>query len=102
MTKEPYQDNPVRYDYRLTYKGRDLWTVITALRQWGGDKWATDGGPPVESTHSCGSTMTVEPHCSACGGERVELADLRVHPPGPGARENNPLNGLRERGVQPS
>ncbi|MCZ0911061.1 helix-turn-helix domain-containing protein [Gordonia amicalis] len=99
MTKEPYQDNPVRYDYRLTDKGRDLWTVITALRQWG-DKWATDGGPPVESTHSCGSTMTVEPRCSACG-ERVELADLRVHP-GPGARENNPLNGLRERGVQPS
>ncbi len=41
MTKEPYQDNPVRYDYRLTDKGRDLWTVITALRQWG----ATNGPP---------------------------------------------------------
>lgn len=35
FTKEPYQDKPVRYDYRLTEKGRDLWLVLTALRQWG-------------------------------------------------------------------
>ena len=26
------------YEYRLTEKGRDLWTVLTALRLWG-DKW---------------------------------------------------------------
>lgn len=35
LIRDPYQDNPVRYDYRLTDKGRDLWTVINALRQWG-------------------------------------------------------------------
>ena len=43
FTKKPYQDKPVRYDYRLTEKGRDLWLVLTALRQWG-DKWAAPGG----------------------------------------------------------
>jgi len=92
LTKEPYQDNPVRYDYRLTEKGRDLWTVLTALRQWG-DRWTAEGGAPVVSTHSCGQTMTVEPTCSACG-ERIGTGELRVHP-GPGATADNPLAALR-------
>jgi len=35
LRKVPYQDRPVRYDYRLTEKGIDLWPVITAIRQWG-------------------------------------------------------------------
>jgi len=30
-----YSDHPPRYDYRLTDKGRDLWPVLTAMRQWG-------------------------------------------------------------------
>ncbi|MBN0971100.1 transcriptional regulator [Gordonia sp. JH63] len=92
LAKEPYQDNPVRYDYRLTEKGRDLWTVLAALRQWG-DRWTAEDGAPVVSTHSCGQTMTVEPTCSACG-ERIGTGELRVHP-GPGATTDNPLAGLR-------
>ncbi len=92
LAKEPYQDNPVRYDYRLTEKGRDLWTVLAALRQWG-DKWTAEDGAPVVSTHSCGQTMTVEPTCSACG-ERIAVGDLRVHA-GPGATAANPLKALR-------
>ncbi|WP_124709245.1 winged helix-turn-helix transcriptional regulator [Gordonia insulae] len=88
LAKEPYQDKPVRYDYRLTDKGRDLWTVIAALRQWG-DKWAAEDGAPVITTHrTCGHTMTVEPVCSECG-EPLTRGSLRVHP-GPGAR-GNPL-----------
>ncbi|MDL9947240.1 helix-turn-helix domain-containing protein [Gordonia sp. ABSL11-1] len=89
MVKEPYQDKPVRYDYRLTDKGRDLWTVLSALRQWG-DKWAVDGPPPVVTSHrSCGHTMTVEPVCSECG-ERVTGGSLRIHR-GPGADDHTPL-----------
>jgi DNA-binding HxlR family transcriptional regulator len=33
-SKEPYSEHPPRYDYRLTDKGRDLWPVLTAMRQW--------------------------------------------------------------------
>lgn len=44
MTKVPYQANPVRHDYRLTAKGRSLWLVLTAMRQWG-DQWAAPDGP---------------------------------------------------------
>ncbi len=89
LTKEPYQDKPVRYDYRLTEKGRDLWTVITALRQWG-DKWTAENGAPVITVHrSCGNEMTAELVCSECH-EPLTPGSMRVRP-GPGANGNTPL-----------
>ncbi|MGV9795921.1 winged helix-turn-helix transcriptional regulator [Gordonia sp. NPDC003422] len=92
LTKEPYQDKPVRYDYRLTEKGRDLWTVLTALRQWG-DKWAAPDGAPVVARHrDCGQITTIEPVCSECG-EPVTRASLSLHQ-GPGAGPNSPLPTL--------
>lgn len=42
-----YQDRPPRFEYLLTAKGRDLWKVTTALREWG-DRWDTSGlGAPT-------------------------------------------------------
>ena len=38
LSKEPRSAPDHGHDYRLTEKGRDLWTVLTALRLWG-DKW---------------------------------------------------------------
>src|SRR3954452_13292002 len=38
-----YSERPPRHEYRLTDKGRDLWPVITTMRQWG-DKWAAPDG----------------------------------------------------------
>ncbi len=85
LSREPYQDNPVRYDYRLTPKGRSLWLVVTAMRQWG-DAWAAPDGPPVQTLHTtCGHLATVEPVCSACG-ERIAGRDLRPVL-GPGAKD---------------
>lgn len=31
----PYSRRPLRFEYRLTKKGRDLFTALNALRQWG-------------------------------------------------------------------
>src|SRR5260370_1212975 len=42
LKRAPYQDHPPRSEYRLTDKGRDLWHVVTAMRQWG-DRWAARG-----------------------------------------------------------
>ena len=53
LERVPYQEHPPRYDYRLTPKGRDLWTVATAMRQWG-DRWAARG-PLVETVHAPGT-----------------------------------------------
>nr|WP_276315456.1 helix-turn-helix domain-containing protein [Alloalcanivorax xenomutans] len=38
MSKVDAGEHGTRYEYRLTDKGRDLFTVITALRQWS-ERW---------------------------------------------------------------
>jgi len=35
LGRKPYQENPPRYDYALTRKGRDLGPVLAALVTWG-------------------------------------------------------------------
>ncbi len=84
LEKVPYQERPLRHEYRLTDKGRDLWPVLTAMREWG-DRWAAPDGAPLELVHdACGEVLRLTHTCSACG----EPVDRRsVHPrPGPGAR----------------
>jgi DNA-binding HxlR family transcriptional regulator len=77
LKKVPYQDHPVRYDYRLTDKGRDLWLVLTAMRQWG-DRWAAPNGAPVELVHlGCDHRTEVVASCSHCG-ERIGPRDVRA------------------------
>lgn len=44
LAKRDVGEHGTRYEYRLTDKGRDLFTVITALRQWS-DRWNGDGDP---------------------------------------------------------
>ncbi|MEV8307604.1 winged helix-turn-helix transcriptional regulator [Streptomyces flavidovirens] len=43
LTREPYQDRPVRYAYRLTRRGRALLPVLIALQDWG-DTWLLGDG----------------------------------------------------------
>ena len=50
VERRPYQERPTRYDYVLTEKGRGLWPVLNAMRQWG-DEWSAPNGPPVELVH---------------------------------------------------
>lgn len=77
LVRVPYQEHPVRFDYRLTDKGSDLWHVLTALRQWG-DRWESHDGPPVVIEHrECGCETTVVPACSACGA-RLDARSVRV------------------------
>ena len=82
LDKVAYSDHPPRYDYRLTAKGRDLWPVLTSMRQWG-DKYAAPDGPPLKVTHKkCGKTSQAIMTCSACG-ETLTARDVRAIP-GPG------------------
>lgn len=85
LKKVPYSEHPPRHEYRLTDKGRDLWPILTAMRQWG-DKYAAPKGPPVRVVHkTCGQVADVVPTCSACG-EPVGPRDMRAVA-GPGAVE---------------
>ena len=85
LVKVPYSEHPPRHDYRLTDKGRDLWPVITTMRQWG-DKYAAPDGPPLELIHqSCGHVSDARMICSSCG-EPIGPRDVRAIP-GPGEVE---------------
>ena len=41
LVKQPYQQRPVRYEYRLSAKGVDLSPALVALMRWG-DKHVLD------------------------------------------------------------
>jgi len=89
LEKVPYQEHPPRSEYCLTERGRDLWQVVNAMREWG-DRWTAPDGPPVDLVHrSCGEHISVVPHCSACG-KALTQRDL-VMVPGPGTDENSIL-----------
>jgi len=82
LERSAYQDNPPRYDYRLTDKGRALWPVLVAMRQWG-DDWAAPDGPPVVMSHkACGHPTHAVMVCDHCG-DRLAPGRVTVSP-GPG------------------
>jgi DNA-binding HxlR family transcriptional regulator len=77
LEKVPYSEHPPRHEYRLTGKGRDLWPVLTALRQWG-DKHAAPDGPPLQMAHKgCGNVVDAVMTCSRCG-QRIGAGDVTV------------------------
>lgn len=86
LTRRPYDEGRGRYDYVLTEKGRDLWPVLTTLREWG-DRWVFgEGNEPIVLEHrSCGSVTHLRHTCDRCG-EEVDARSVMAHP-GPGARE---------------
>jgi DNA-binding HxlR family transcriptional regulator len=87
LTRVPYGEHPPRSEYRLTDKGRDLFQVIIAMRQWG-DRWAAPEGPPLRIRHNtCGRLVEAVPTCSHCG-EQLDLRSVTAQP-GPGASEGD-------------
>ncbi len=85
MRRVAYQERPVRYEYRLTRKGVDLWPAIVALMNWG-DQYAAPDGPPTLLQHkNCGGEVDDRRRCTRCGAE-LEAWDV-VPVRGPGASD---------------
>lgn len=74
IERSPYQQNPPRFDYVLTDRGRDLVPAVLTLMAWA-DRWlAGPAGPPaivVHRDHECHAEVT----CSTCG-ERLDGTDI--------------------------
>jgi DNA-binding HxlR family transcriptional regulator len=87
LERVPYQQHPVRYDYVLTSKGRDLETLLLAMLAWG-DRWTvTAGSPPVVATD--GGRDPVELRIvNSRTGRRVPRSRVRMRA-GSGARDAN-------------
>jgi DNA-binding HxlR family transcriptional regulator len=72
LRRVPYQERPLRHEYRLTRKGTDLWPVLVALLKWG-DRHVAPSGPPMILEHKgCGGQVDDRRRCDRCG------ADLEV------------------------
>jgi DNA-binding HxlR family transcriptional regulator len=90
LERRAYDEARGRFDYILTDKGRALWPVITALRQWG-DEWILGEGnePLLLQHHLCGREITAVMTCDVCG-ETLDARSVRAVP-GPGAGDSTPL-----------
>jgi DNA-binding HxlR family transcriptional regulator len=83
LERHAYSEHPLRHDYLLTEKGRELVDVLLAMVAWG-DRWtAGEHGQPVFLRHSrCGELTHAEIHCAQCG-EPLHAEEVEVEP-GPG------------------
>jgi len=84
LAKVPYQEHPVRYEYRLTPKGLDLYPVILSMVHWGDEHLAGKAGRPILHRHiTCQHNFDPRLVCSECG-EGLSPREVQVMP-GPGA-----------------
>ena len=83
LERRAYDEARGRFDYVLTDKGRALWPVLTALRQWG-DEWILGAGrePLLLEHRGHGHLTTARMSCDVCG-EPLDVRSVRAVP-GPG------------------
>jgi DNA-binding HxlR family transcriptional regulator len=86
LERVAYQERPVRYEYRLTDKGRAFWDVLAAMWRWGSDWLFTEGSeaPPMalkdRSTGAEVRPVVVDENT----GERLDIRRIRVGRPAAG------------------
>ncbi len=71
VVRHPYNEKPLRHEYRLTEKGQAFYPVVYALRAWG-ETWCKDEseGIAVRFTHrACGHDIGLGGVCPECGTE---------------------------------
>jgi DNA-binding HxlR family transcriptional regulator len=83
LSRVEYHENPPRYEYRLTDKGRDVYPILAAMATWG-ERWLTgpEGTPLVLHHRRCDHDMHAVVVCSACA-EPLEVREVLARA-GPG------------------
>ncbi len=76
LEKRRYQEEPERFEYKLTEKGLGLYPAVVAIMRWG-DEHLSEEGPPVVLRHSCGHLADPVLVCAHC---RAELDPHDVTP----------------------
>jgi DNA-binding HxlR family transcriptional regulator len=85
IERRAYRARPIRHEYHLTMRGRDVVLAIVALAQIG-DKWAiaSDDGPPMKFVDRNTGRRVKLAVVEERSGKPVALKDIRPSP-GPGA-----------------
>jgi DNA-binding HxlR family transcriptional regulator len=76
LERVPYQDRPLRHEYVLTEKGRELFPILAAINRWG-DRWlASVAGAPIVLHHTtCDHDTHALVVCEYCR-EPLDLDDI--------------------------
>ena len=69
----PYQDRPVRHEYRLTDRGRSLASVLDLLAAWGDE----EAGAAIHQR--CGTALTAVPWCPTCEESVADADEDLIH-----------------------
>jgi DNA-binding HxlR family transcriptional regulator len=80
LERVPYQERPLRHEYRLTKKGEELFTALNAIRQWG-DRYVSEAPMRLLRRRSDGTPVVaalVPAGTLALARDEIELV------PGPG------------------
>jgi DNA-binding HxlR family transcriptional regulator len=79
LTRVPYQDNPPRYEYRLTDKGRAFFNVLAAMWRFGEDwLFEPDNPPPLTLARKDNGDYIRPVVVDANTGEEINVRELRV------------------------
>ncbi len=79
LEPQVYSERPLRHEYVLTRKGKDLYAVLLTLHGWGA-KYMYGGGQDagVAIVHKgCGQLLDPGLACNCCG-EKVERRDIEL------------------------
>lgn len=79
MAKETYSTRPLRQEYVLTPKGRDLFPILMAMRDWGDQHvYAGDRKPRVYTHIACGQTFKPKIVCACCNDGVSKMRELTI------------------------
>lgn len=83
LDRVEYQQRPVRHEYRLTDKGRDVYPILAAMAAFG-DKWLVgeEGTPLILHHAGCDHDMHAVVTCSECH-EPLDVREVQARV-GPG------------------
>lgn len=80
LERVAYQQRPLRHEYQLTGKGRELAPVIITLMEWGDRHLATEAGPPRRIEHTvCDGHVQAQLFCVSCA-HPVPVDELASRP----------------------
>jgi len=75
LAKVPYQDRPVRHEYRLTESGRGLLPVLLSMQDWA-DRWVFGDG---SLSGTADEASTEARRVAGLAGERLPRLELPCH-----------------------
>ncbi|MET8973203.1 winged helix-turn-helix transcriptional regulator [Streptomyces hydrogenans] len=86
LEKVPYQDRPVRHEYRLTESGRGLLPVLLSMQDWA-DRWVFGDG---SLSGTADEASTEARRVAGLAGEKLPLLEL------PGHRDGAPVDPVAD------